>query len=105
MADSGTRRGIGGVPMQLLVLFILGFLVIVIFGSTVGLRLMRPNFRTVELSHPHPILFVDFVVSCIMDSVTRGGIGVIGMVSLVTHSGTVFQGLLLELIRFWFLLF
>lgn len=49
MAGKGIRRGIRGVPMQLLVLLILGLLEIIIFESAMGLGNREPNFELVEL--------------------------------------------------------
>lgn len=63
MVGSGIRRGIGGVCMRLLVLRIIGLLVIVSFESKVHLRHRGPNFGLVELSQPHSILFIYFVIS------------------------------------------
>lgn len=95
MVGSALRKGTRGVPIRLLVILTLGLLVIMTFGSTMGLRHREPKLRPMELIQTQLILLVCFVASYIIDCVMRVGIYNIGMVILVTCSGNVLQGILL----------
>ena len=86
MVDSGLRRRIREIHIRLPVLLILGLQVIIIFRLVVVLRHKVSNIRLVELNQPHLIILSIFVGIFTMDTMKRGEISAIIMVSLVIYN-------------------
>lgn len=105
MVGIDLRRGIGVVTMQFLLLLILSVLVIASFKLKMGLWHRDPNFMPLELSYPHPILFIESIDGFTMVTDKKGGTYPLSMYSLVICENIfLLVVLLLGLIKYQLLL-